>query len=105
MVDSGPRPGIEESRCYSDVASFRLRQDEIAKVVLRGAYGIPFGSVEYTCNSTRGWRFFPGGGLLLAGLAWFAGMAVVSAPFVLMLERRLAERRGSRSILSRPLRS
>lgn len=103
MVAPGPRPGIEESRCYSDVASFRLRQDEIAKVVLRGAYGIPFGSVEYTCKTESGLKIFLGGGLLLAGLAWFVGMAVVSIPFALVLERRLAERRGSRSILSRPV--
>ena len=102
-VESGPRPGIEESRCHSGVAFQRLQRDSIAKLVLRGAYGIPIGSIEFTCTAERGSRIFIGGGLLLAGLAWFVGMAVVSAPFVLMLERRLAERRGARSLLSRPL--
>ena len=103
MVEPGPRSGIEESRCYSGVAWFRLQQDQIVKVVLRGAYGIPFGSIEYTCTSESGRRLFLGIGLLLAGLAWFVGMAAVSAPFIFVLERKLAARRGSRPLLSRPI--
>ena len=62
-VEPGPRPGIEESGCSSGVAWNHLRQVEIPKLVLRGAYGIPFGSVEYTCTSKGDKRLFLGGGL------------------------------------------
>ena len=90
-------------RCHSGGAEMRLQSGTVYDVVLRGAYGIPFGSIEVSCRTESGLKVFLGGGLLLAGLAWLSGMAVVSIPFVLMLERRLAERRGARSFLSRAL--
>ncbi len=74
-----------------------------ANVTLRGAYGIPFGSIDATCRTQSGLSVSPGGGLLLAGLAWVLGMAVISAPFILALERRGAGREPSHLTLNRPL--
>ena len=101
-VDPGPRTDIQDGRCLSGIATNNQR-DATAKVILRGAYGFPLGSFDESCLAENGLLFSTGIGLLLAGLAWFVGMAAVSAPFIFVLERKLAARRGSRPLLSRPI--
>jgi hypothetical protein len=101
-VDPVPRTDIQNGKCIAGPA-YRQQRDATASVVLRGAYGIPFGSIDATCRTQSGLSISTGGGLLLASLAWIVGMAFVSAPFIFVLERRSSRRRDPHALLNRPL--
>ena len=101
-VDYGPRSDIQDGKCLSGPA-YRQQKDSTASVVLHGAYGIPFGSIDITCKTESGLKIFLGGGLLLAGLAWLFGILAVAIPFALVLRRRLAANPKAPPLLSRPV--
>lgn len=103
-VVSAPRPGTSSADgCRSKGAQLTIQSGLAARVNLRGAYGIPFASINFSCETSSGLLLSLGGGLWLAGLAWLSGILAVSAPFIFVLKRKLAEQPGSPPLLSRPV--
>lgn len=77
-----------DRNCHSGPADRRLRSGTVSNVVFHGAYGIPFASFDVSCTSETGLSIIFGPTSVLAVLAWFAGMLVVSIPFWLLQQRR-----------------
>ena len=89
--------------CFSGPAERRLRSGTVSNVVFHGEYGIPFASVRVDCDGGPFGGFSARGIGFLSGFAWLLGILIVSVPFIVLRERKLAENRGLPPFLSRPI--